>query len=127
MIQRLFADISLKMNFDKTTNTFGSMALITELSNPIEDTGDFLDVLISGGSDTLVLGEEHLTPAFFDLKTGIAGDMLQKVSNYRKRLIIIRTYDGNDSPALQAFIKESNRSGIVVFSENLESALKLLR
>lgn len=115
------------MIFDKRTNPLGSMAVLTELSNPIEDTGDFLDVLMSGGSDTLVIREEHLTPVFFDLKTGIAGDMLQKVSNYRKRLVIIRTSDGSESPALQSFIKESNRSGVVVFSENLESALELLR
>lgn len=115
------------MEFDKTTDALGSMAVLTALSELIEDTADFLSVLVSGGADTLVLREEHLTPAFFDLKNGIAGDMLQKVSNYRKRLVIIRSSDGSESPALQAFIRESNRSGTVVFAENLESALKLLR
>lgn len=115
------------MKFEKTTNHFGSMALLTDLTDPIADTGDFLDLLMSGGSDTLVIREEHLTPAFFDLKNGIAGDMLQKVSNYRKRLVVLRSSDGGESPALQSFIRESNRSGTVVFSENLESALELLK
>jgi hypothetical protein len=37
----------------------------------------------------LVLDERNLTPDFFDLKTGFAGQVLQKFVNYRTKLAII--------------------------------------
>jgi hypothetical protein len=37
----------------------------------------------------LVLDENDLTPDFFDLKTGFAGQVLQKFVNYRTKLAII--------------------------------------
>ncbi len=60
------------MQFEKRDCPIGIVAIAIKLTNRIEDTGDFLDVLASGASETLVLKEEHLIPAFFDLKTGIA-------------------------------------------------------
>ncbi|MEJ0086573.1 MAG: DUF4180 domain-containing protein [Pseudomonadota bacterium] len=40
----------------------------------------------SGG---LVLDEKQLSPDFFDLRTGFAGEVLQKFVNYRARLAIV--------------------------------------
>src|SRR4051812_42117919 len=37
----------------------------------------------------LVLDEKDLSPDFFDLKTGLAGQVLQKFVNYRTKLAII--------------------------------------
>jgi hypothetical protein len=37
----------------------------------------------------LVLTEEDLGPEFFDLRTGLAGELFQKVVNYRGRLAIV--------------------------------------
>ena len=37
----------------------------------------------------LVLDERDLAPDFFDLKTGLAGQVLQKFVNYRTKLAII--------------------------------------
>jgi hypothetical protein len=37
----------------------------------------------------LVLTEEDLGPDFYDLKTGLAGELFQKVVNYRGRLAIV--------------------------------------
>jgi hypothetical protein len=37
----------------------------------------------------LVLDERELSAAFFDLRTGFAGDVLQKFANYRARLAIV--------------------------------------
>ena len=37
----------------------------------------------------LVLDEKDLSRDFFDLKTGLAGEVLQKFTNYRTRLAII--------------------------------------
>ena len=37
----------------------------------------------------LVLDEKQLSPDFFDLKTGLAGQVLQKFVNYRTKLAVI--------------------------------------
>ena len=37
----------------------------------------------------LVLDEKNLSPDFFDLKTGFAGQVLQKFVNYRTKLAVI--------------------------------------
>jgi hypothetical protein len=41
------------------------------------------------GSDGLMLAEDDLSADFFDLKTGLAGELFQKFENYKMRLIII--------------------------------------
>jgi hypothetical protein len=41
------------------------------------------------GAAGLILTEEDLAPAFFDLKTGLAGELLQKLVNYRVRAAIV--------------------------------------
>lgn len=39
--------------------------------------------------DKIILHESQITPDFFELKTGIAGEILQKYTNYKVRLVII--------------------------------------
>lgn len=41
------------------------------------------------GADALLLTEAELGPAFFDLKSGLAGELLQKFVNYRMRVAIV--------------------------------------
>jgi len=116
------------MIFEKMTARDGGMvARLTQLDAPIRDSGDFLDVLATGASETLVLQDVHLAPAFFDLKSGVLGEVLQKVSNYRARLVILGDFSDIESTALRQFIGESNRGGRVVFADDLENGLAALR
>ncbi|MFY9607079.1 MAG: DUF4180 domain-containing protein [Blastocatellia bacterium] len=41
------------------------------------------------GADGLILVESDLAPDFFDLRTGLAGEVFQKFINYRLRLAIV--------------------------------------
>jgi hypothetical protein len=41
------------------------------------------------GAGGLILAESDLAPEFFDLKTGLAGELFQKFTNYRLRLALI--------------------------------------
>jgi hypothetical protein len=41
------------------------------------------------GADGLLLTEDALGPQFFDLRTGLAGEALQKFVNYRVRVAIV--------------------------------------
>ncbi len=93
----------------------------------IATTPDFLDLMMSCPSDTIALQRKNLTQDFFDLKTGVAGEFLQKVSNYQKRLVILGDFSDLQSQSFQAFMLESNRTGKVIFAGTLEAAVQLLR
>ena len=105
----------------------GSLSLIEELARPLRTGSEMLEVLMNAPSDTVALKAEDLDDAFFDLRTGIAGEMLQKVSNYRMRLIILGDFTAVESGALQDFIRESNQRGQVVFTLTLDEAIAKLK
>ena len=59
------------------------MPTISSASDIAEALGASID---TGG---LVLDETQLGPDFFDLRTGLAGEVFQKFTNYRARLAIV--------------------------------------
>ncbi|SDM35841.1 protein of unknown function [Catalinimonas alkaloidigena] len=91
----------------------------------IRTAQDALDLLANAGyqgADKLIVHERHLSPDFFDLKTGLAGEMLQKFSNYRVQLAIVGDFARFTSPTLRDFIRESNRHGHIRFVRSVEEA-----
>ncbi|WP_187263861.1 DUF4180 domain-containing protein [Pontibacter beigongshangensis] len=93
--------------------------------NNTEDGIDLLGNLYYQGFDSMVLHEKNITPAFFDLKTGMAGEILQKFSTYRMRLAIVGDLSKFKSKSLGDFMYESNKgkqvSFVTSFSEALDS------
>jgi hypothetical protein len=53
----------------------------------LADLPEVLNASIDAGG--LLLGEAQLAPEFFDLRTGFAGEVLQKFANYRARLAVV--------------------------------------
>ena len=105
----------------------GSISHCTFQEAPaIRTTSDFLDVLASSTTQTIAINKESLTHDSFDLKTGIAGEFLQKVSNYGRKLMILGDFSDHTSQSLQSFIHESNRGGTVLFVPDVESGVELL-
>jgi hypothetical protein len=95
----------------------------------ISCTQDAVDLLGETGSEEcsrIIIHETNLHPDFFVLSTGLAGDILQKFSNYQVRLAIIGDFSKFSSKSLHNFIYESNRGNSVFFAENLETALNRL-
>jgi Domain of unknown function (DUF4180) len=41
------------------------------------------------GAAGLILTESDVTPAFFDLRSGLAGELFQKITNYDLRLALV--------------------------------------
>ncbi|RZL20033.1 MAG: DUF4180 domain-containing protein [Pedobacter sp.] len=72
--------------------------------------------------DSIILHEENISPEFFDLKTGLAGEILQKFSNYRMRLAIIGDFDKYPGQSIRDFIFESNKGRHINFLKNIEDA-----
>jgi hypothetical protein len=75
------------------------------------------------GCSMIIIRESNLNADFFRLKTGLAGEILQKFSNYRIKLAIIGDFSKYKSKSLQDFIRESNKGNRIFFVENIEAAL----
>lgn len=76
--------------------------------------------------DKIIIREKNVTPDFFDLKTGLAGEILQKFSNYRVQLVIIGEFNKYPGQSIKDFIYESNKSRQVNFLASLEQAVEKL-
>ena len=76
--------------------------------------------------DRMILHEQTITPDFFDLKTGLAGEILQKFSNYRVRLAIIGDFSAYTSKSIKDFIFESNQRRQINFVGTLDEAIERL-
>lgn len=91
----------------------------------VEDGKDLIGNLYYQGVDKIVLHEKNITPSFFDLKTRMAGEILQKFSNYKIRLAIVGDFDKYGSKSLNDFIFESNKGSTVNFVSSVEKAINI--
>jgi len=87
-----------------------------------EDAAELLMNCRYNDSESIIIYEHNLPPAFFDLKTKLAGDILQKFSTYNGRLAIIGDFSKYDSKSLKDFIYESNKQGRINFVSTIEEA-----
>lgn len=105
------------------------IAEITSNSIIIQNTEDALDLmgnLYYQGFDKMIIHDKNLSPDFFDLKNKMAGDILQKFSNYRVRLVIVGDFSKFTSKSLKDFIYESNKGKQVNFLSTVAEGLKVL-
>ncbi len=106
-----------------------SVAEVCEYPELLSETSHILDIMANAqynGAGSVIINKSQLHPDFFDLKTGLAGEILQKFSNYRMRLAIIGDFSKIRSKSLTDFIRESNRTGRIIFVPTLEEAKKKL-
>lgn len=75
--------------------------------------------------DGIILQARHITPDFFDLKTGMAGEVLQKFSYYRMCLAIVGDFSAYGSKSLQEFILEGIWVIDRVVQEEMKGGVKL--
>jgi hypothetical protein len=88
-----------------------------------DDILDFMAEARLNDSDRMIIHVRSLHPDFFDLKTRVAGEILQKFSNYRMRLAIVGDFSSFKSKSLSDFIRESNRTGTIIFVGTIDEAL----
>jgi len=95
----------------------------------IKNLQDALDLLADGfnnGSRRIILKERNLTAEFFDLKTGIAGEILQKFATYNMLLAIVGDFSKYTGKSLRDLIYESNKGGRIIFISSAEEAKEKL-
>lgn len=91
-----------------------------------QDGLDFMGNIYYQGFEKLIIYKHNITNDFFDLKNGMAGEILQKFSNYRIRLAIVGDFSEFDSKSLKDFIYESNQGKQINFLDSVSEALNKL-
>ena len=81
------------------------------------DAVDLIGKTFENRATLIVIPVECLDDEFFQLKTRIAGELIQKFVQYRRRLVILGDISRRlaESSALRAFVNESNRGKEVWF------------
>ena len=90
----------------------------------VEDAVDLIGNMSYQGFDKLIIHEENMIPDFFELKNKIAGNILQKFSQYSMPLAIIGDFEKYESKSLNDFIFESNKGSQINFVTTIEDGLK---
>jgi hypothetical protein len=107
----------------------GGMKIAVVSGVIIESVQDALDAIAEAsynGCARMVIKKEALPEKFFSLRTGFAGEVLQKFSNYRMKLAITGDFGSIKSESLTCFIYECNNGRQIFFKTTMEEALDAL-
>ncbi|MDL2235204.1 DUF4180 domain-containing protein [Christensenellaceae bacterium OttesenSCG-928-L17] len=119
----------------KTTvvEQFGVPVAVLESEVPvIFDVQSALDMIMTVQYDTgctrVACNKEALAAEFFMLRTGLAGEVLQKFIIYQTKFAVYGDFSDytRDSKALRDFIYESNNGKSVFFTATCEEAVERL-
>jgi hypothetical protein len=77
---------------------------------------DALDLIANSDcADTILIDKKNIIPDFFDLKTKICGNIIQKFVNYNCKLVISGNFENVNSKSLHDFIFECNKGTQINF------------
>jgi hypothetical protein len=116
------------IKYHNSTNNIVIAELIADelLIAEVQDALDLISDLGNNDCNRIIIKETNLNNDFFRLKSGLAGDILQKFSTYGVKLAIIGDFSKYKSARLQDFIRESNKGNQIFFLGSLDSALTRL-
>jgi len=118
------------MNIAKVEVSGGNIAVVSSSEILIGDVQSALDLIATvhyeTGCDRIVINKSQLNERFFDLKTRLAGEILQKFINYRVKIAIIGDYSVYPSQSFQDFIYECNSGKDIFFLPTEQQAIEKL-
>lgn len=88
-----------------------------------EEALDLMGNLYYQGFEKIILYQRNLSPEFFHLENGMAGEILQKFSNYRMRLAVVGDFSQHSRKSVKDFLYESNQGKQVNFVATLAEAI----
>jgi len=113
----------------KTMNN-ASCAVVYSEKVIIEDTQAALDFIMTikyeTGCDRIALNKAAIKESFFILRTGLAGEILQKFITYQVKLAVIGDFSGYTSIPLKDFIYECNKGKDIFFVSTEQQAIEKL-
>jgi hypothetical protein len=98
---------------------------LPEAGKPIGTAQDALDLIgeaWGAQAEVVAIPAARMDPAFFDLRSGLAGEFAQKLVNYHLHLVVLGDISAyvEGSDALRDYVRESNRGAHVWFLESTE-------
>ena len=93
--------------------------------DPFEPTA-LLTSCVESGAQSLLLDEGVIPAEFFDLSSGLAGELLHKLTLYRIRLAGVVPDPAIHSPRFQDFAREANRGTQYRFFPDRQAAIDWL-
>ncbi|GAA1465491.1 DUF4180 domain-containing protein [Nocardiopsis exhalans] len=96
--------------------------------SPLREAADVLGDAFYHGVAWVAVPAERLAPDFFRLRTGVAGEFLQKFANYRIRLAVVGDVSQQmaASDAFRDLVRECDRGNQCWFVADLEALAERL-
>lgn len=93
-----------------------SMLVASESGISIRSTRDIMDAIgACFGADGVLFVEGDLAPEFFDLRTGLAGELFQKLVNYGVRAAIVLPDPGAHGERFRELAREHETHPMIRF------------
>jgi hypothetical protein len=110
---------------DQLQSIGGVEVLVGAADGPPVGATTVLDLVgdaLGRAAEWIVLPVARLDPDFFSLRSGVAGDVVQKLTNYRLRLAVLGDIAPltDASTALRDWVREANRGSTVWFVADLD-------
>ena len=107
-----------------------NIAVVSSNTPIITDAQSALDFMMTiqhyDNVDRVVINKQAFAEDFFKLSTGIAGEILQKFTNYAVKIAIYGDFSKYTSKPLQDFIGECNRGNHIFFADDVDTAITKL-
>lgn len=116
----------IKLRYTVHTVNGIDIAEIKETKLDIYNAQKFLDVLSIIPCTSLILKKKYFNKDFFDLKSGMIQDMIQKLTVNSYRLVIVGDFKDEDELALVNFVNSSSIKPCIFFTDTLDEGLKKL-
>lgn len=118
------------MNTEVTEKNGHRIAVVQSDEIVMKDVQSALDFIMSvqynSECSRIVLNKEAVAEDFFELRTRLAGEILQKFVTYQTKLAIYGDYSKYTSKALKDFIYESNNGNDIFFADDLQQAIEYI-
>lgn len=117
------------MNVTINEKDASRVAVISSAETALTDAQGAMDIIATAmeyDCTKIIVSKAAVSEDFFELKSGLAGEVLQKFTNYRIKFAIVGDFSAYDSKSLKDFIYESNKGGHVLFVPTEQAALDRL-
>lgn len=118
------------MNIEYRQDKNGTIALVSGGETVISDTQSALELVMTAryesGAEKFAIDKSAVIEDFFILSTGLAGEILQKFTNYHVKAAFYGDFSHYTSKPLRDFMYESNQGRSVFFAPTREDALRWL-
>lgn len=118
------------MKIERINENGIEIAVVSSSEIIITDVQSALDFIATvnyeAGCASIILNKSAICEDFFNLKTRLAGEVLQKFINYHVKIAIVGDFSIYSSKSLRDFIYESNKGRDLFFLADEKKAIEKL-